>query len=312
MIQAKAPSTADRYSRAFNEFKRWASDYDEITTLPATSSSIALYLEHLIESNCSFSKLESALYGINWAHNIYGLNSPCESGLVKHIFEAGKRKLSKPTIKKEPVTLEMILGICSKYAAPNANLSDLRLAALCVTAFNGFLRFNELASIRCCDVQFCHNDSSSFVELSILKSKTDIYRDGAKVLLAQTNDICCPFNLLLRYVKASNINLSSCEPFFRNLQFVKSNNSYILRSDGMSYTRTREIVLAAFESLGYPKEKFGLHSLRSGGATAAANAGVSDRLFKRHGRWKSETAKDGYVKDKLESLLSVSRSINKK
>ena len=39
----------------------------------------------------------------------------------------------------------------------------------------------------------------------------------------------------------------------------------------------------------------GTHSLRNGGATAAANAGVPDRLFKRHGRWASEPAKHGYV-----------------
>ena len=36
---------------------------------------------------------------------------------------------------------------------------------------------------------------------------------------------------------------------------------------------------------------FGLHSFRSGGATAAANNGVKYRLFKRHGRWKSEKAR---------------------
>ena len=57
---------------------------------------------------------------------------------------------------------------------------------------------------------------------------------------------------------------------------------------------------------GYPSGKLGIHSLRAGGATAAANAGVSDRLFKRHGRWWSENAKDGYVEDTLEKRLSVS------
>jgi hypothetical protein len=38
---------------------------------------------------------------------------------------------------------------------------------------------------------------------------------------------------------------------------------------------------------------FGLHSFRSGGVTAACKFGISDRLFKIHGRWKSENAKDG-------------------
>ena len=41
----------------------------------------------------------------------------------------------------------------------------------------------------------------------------------------------------------------------------------------------------------------------------AANAGVPDRAFKRHGRWKSENAKDGYVKDTLEYTLSVTKSL---
>ena len=50
----------------------------------------------------------------------------------------------------------------------------------------------------------------------------------------------------------------------------------------------------------------GLHSLRARGASAAANAGVEDQLFKRHRRWRSENAKDGYVKDSYESRLSVS------
>ena len=48
-------------------------------------------------------------------------------------------------------------------------------------------------------------------------------------------------------------------------------------------------------------------SLKAGGATIAANAGVPDRLLKRHDRWKPETAKDGYVKDSVESRLAVSK-----
>ncbi|KAH3702743.1 hypothetical protein DPMN_077769 [Dreissena polymorpha] len=41
----------------------------------------------------------------------------------------------------------------------------------------------------------------------------------------------------------------------------------------------------------------------AGGATAAANNGIPDRLFKRHGRWLSETAKDGYVKSSVDERL---------
>ena len=46
--------------------------------------------------------------------------------------------------------------------------------------------------------------------------------------------------------------------------------------------------------LGLDKSKCRLHSLCSGGASAAVNASVPDRWFKRRGRWMSENAKDGY------------------
>ena len=56
-------------------------------------------------------------------------------------------------------------------------------------------------------------------------------------------------------------------------------------------------------------KRFCLHSLRAGGVSAAANNGVKDRMFKRHGRWVSESAKDGYIKDNIDERLSVSLSL---
>lgn len=53
----------------------------------------------------------------------------------------------------------------------------------------------------------------------------------------------------------------------------------------------------------------GTHSLRRGGAIAAANACVPDCLFKRHDFWSSESAKDGYVKDSLSSRSPVSYAL---
>ena len=77
----------------------------------------------------------------------------------------------------------------------------------------------------------------------------------------------------------------------------------------LSYSRTREIVVEGLKKIGLNLKQFGLHSLRAGGATSAANNGVPDRLFKHHRRWRSKTAEDGYVKDDLRSLLSVSLSL---
>ena len=74
-----------------------------------------------------------------------------------------------------------------------------------------------------------------------------------------------------------------------------------LRESGsISYTCLYELFKKKLVELGCNPSDFGLHSMRVGGATQAANAGVSDMLFKRHGRWKSENAKDRYVEDSLE------------
>jgi hypothetical protein len=77
----------------------------------------------------------------------------------------------------------------------------------------------------------------------------------------------------------------------------------------MSYTSVRETVKRKCVELGLDQSKFGLHSLRAGGATEAANRGVPDRLFRRHGRWASDSSKDLYVKDSLAKRLSVSQNL---
>ena len=56
--------------------------------------------------------------------------------LFKNMLEAAKRRLAKPIRKKEPVSLEMITRLCENYAGDNSTLSDLRVAAMCVTAFH--------------------------------------------------------------------------------------------------------------------------------------------------------------------------------
>ena len=41
----------------------------------------------------------------------------------------------------------------------------------------------------------------------------------------------------------------------------------------------------------------GLHSVRSGGASATVRSDVNERCIKRDGQWKSDVCKDGYTAD---------------
>lgn len=143
----------------------------------------------------------------------------------------------------------------------------------------------------------------------IRSSKTDIYHEGKNCIIARTGKKTCPVTLLERYIDMSNITDGSHDFIFRSVSYCKSTNSYKLKGvNHLSYTRVREIVLNLFSAIDLDKKKIGVHSLRSGGATAAANFGIPDRLFKRHGRWLSEKAKDGYIKDEFSKPLSVSQN----
>ena len=115
--------------------------------------------------------------------------------------------------------------------------------------------------------------------------------------------------MLERYYPMAALSTQSKRHLF--LGIVVTKNGECLRSQGsLSYTRLRELFLSKLSQLRFDPKQFGLHSLRSGGASAAANAGVPDRLFKHHGRWRSESAKDGYIKDSVSALMSVSESLN--
>ena len=86
--------------------------------------------------------------------------------------------------------------------------------------------------------------------------------------------------------------------------------SATLRASGsLTYSRLRELLRTKLAQLGYDPDKFGIHSLCAGAATRAANAGIPDRLFKCHRRWKSKTAKDGYIEDSMENRLQVSNQL---
>ena len=176
-----------------------------------------------------------------------------------------------------------------------------------ILGFAGFLRFDELSVIRRCDIVFYE----TYMEIFIEKSKCDVYREGHWLKIAKFDSEICPVENLLTYLDVCSIDCKSDDYIFRGLTDFPKQNTQRLRKTNkpLSYTRTRELLLEAFKTIGENPKLYGTHSLRSGGATTAANAGIPDRMFKRHGRWKSDRAKDGYIKDNLESLLSVSKSL---
>lgn len=304
IVSGRADSTVRKYLRAFQRWKNWAARHAEVTVYPVKEAHFALYLQFLGKSSRSKAAVEEAVNAIAWVQQLAGHQPVSSSPFIRATLAGLQRQLARPKVRKEPVTVEMLSSMVESLG-PAPKLSDIRLVAGALLAFAAFLRFDELAKLRCCDITL----TDSAMSVHITSSKTDQYRQGDTVLVARTGHSTCPVAMLERYVAAAEISLSSELHLFRGV--TRTSKGERLRPSGsLSYTRMRELFLAKLDQLGYDRSQFGLHSLRAGGATAAASAGVPDRLFKRHGRWKSETAKDGYVKDSEGVRLSVSKGLN--
>ena len=250
--------------------------------------------------------LKTALYSIEWIHRLAGETSLGSHPLLEEIMAAANRMLAHKTKKTDPITLSQLECLVRDKACTSASLMDIRSVAAALLAFAAFLRFDELVSLHISDIYFKDNYMDIFIE----SSKTDQYRDGAWVPVARSGKPTCPVVMLLRYFNMTGFDKSDDGSFlFRGLS--KSAKGYKVRAakNSLSYSRMRELLLEAFAPYVEDTSRIGTHSLRAGGATAAARAGVPDRLFKRHGRWRSENAKDGYVEDSLEERLRVSRSL---
>ena len=257
------------------------------------------------DSTKSKAAVEEAVNAVSWLQRLSGQNElVSQHPLVTSTVEGFQRLLAKPKVKKQPITPDILREIVGSLRQ-QPSLTELRLAAICLLAYAAFLRFDELRKLRGLDVKF----QGDRMELHITSSKTDQYRQGATLLIARTRLPTCPVVMLERYIAAGKVDLCSGSKLFRGIVSTKKGER--LRPSGsLSYTRMREIVRDKLRNLGYDHKLFGLHSFRAGGATAAANApGISERHFKRHGRWKSDSAKDGYVEDSESSRLMVSKSL---
>ena len=120
----------------------------------------------------------------------------------------------------------------------------------------------------------------------------------------------CPVGVLSKYMDLAGIHVRSNVPLFRPLVFRRSNSSYSLRDAMIAYTSCREILRNSLKQLGFNPDGYGLHSLRSGGITSVIRNNcnsVSERLLRVHGRWKTDAAKDMYVKESLDNRLQVTK-----
>ena len=102
-------------------------------------------------------------------------------------------------------------------------------------------------------------------------------------MIACTGTPTCPVSMMQRYFFMGHLVHDSQDYLFRGIMHTRSGDCS-QKEGSLSYSRLTELLLEKISSLGMDPKLFGMHSPRAGGATASANAGVHDRLFKWHGR----------------------------
>ena len=158
VLQAEANSTVKCYSSSWQRWKRWSMEKLGKCELPANPMHVALYLQDLIKDAQEKSKppavISSAVYGINWAHQVALMSSPTDHVLVQSVLIASKRILGRPLNPKEPLEIEMIQSIASFYNSSELSLSAMRFLFVLLAGHSGMLRADELLSIRYKDIEF--------------------------------------------------------------------------------------------------------------------------------------------------------------
>ncbi len=297
LLGSKATSTTKKYHSAWKKWEAWAATKDGVQVFPVIPYQLSLYISHLAELGAK-SAADIAMASMKFMHSMAGLPSPTDNSMVVLALQGFKRLTASPTVRKEPITPDILSNLIIAHGHLNATLADLRVLFVIFISYAGFLRFNDISNISRSDCTILKDR----LNIRLKKSKTDQFREGAEVVIARTFKSTCPVALAERFFEAMGDPLNCQLPLIRRL--TKSSRGLSPSIHPLSYTRTREIVLDCLKPFVPNISSFGLHSLRSGGASAACNAHVPALLISRHGRWKTEKARNAYLKpDSLLKLL---------
>ena len=75
-----------------------------------------------------------------------------EDSTLKAVEEGLRHRLARPATKREPITVDDL-----KKNSNLASLSDVRTTTICLLSSAAFLRYDEMAELRCSDVELNHD-----------------------------------------------------------------------------------------------------------------------------------------------------------
>jgi site-specific recombinase XerD len=279
---AKAPHTLKAYHIDWSDFSEWCALH-HLEFLPAEPQTVALYLSDVARTH-KVSTLYRRLSGISQAHQAAGYVTPTTDAQVRLVFQGIRRTLgSAPDQKNAAITAEVRAMV---ETLSSTALIGVRDRALLLVGFAGAFRCSELVSLDVADVTF----SSDGLVVQLRRSKTDQEGEGRKVGLPfGSNPLTCPVRALRAWLDVAAIVRG---PIFRPVD----------RHANIADTRLTDqsvalVVKRCAKAAGLNAEKYAGHSLRSGLATAAAMAELSERAIMAQTGHKSLPMVRRYIRD---------------
>ena len=286
---AYAPSTIRAYQADVETFIKFCQSL-QLEGLPAPSSSICLFIEHLAEKNLSVASIRRAIAGISKIHQINQFPDYIQHPDVKLTLRRVFRKRGGQNHQALGINYSMVKQLLPQNPS---SLRELRDCALVLIAYDTLARRSELVAYEVNDILIKHHDKKTYYSLRIKKSKTDQLALGR----------VCPirfetYQALNKWLNQANIK----EGFLlRGIQ----GKSHIL--DSLSREQVNRIIKKLGREAGFPAETVKTmsgHSLRVGAAQDLLASGASMAMIMHRGRWSKSDTVMRYVEEfsELEDL----------
>ena len=262
---SKASNTLRAYKSDFKDFETFCARH-RLNSLPTEPKIVSLYLTHL-SKNSKISTLRRRLVSISMVHKLKGHYLDTKHPIIVENLMGIRRIKGSIQKGKKPILINHLKSIINSINKQNTNeTKKLRDKTIILTGFGGGFRRTELISIDYEDLEFV----SEGLKITLRKSKTDQFGEGMIKGLPYFDDQnYCPVNNLKNWLEISNIKTG---PIFRRFNKGSKLTEKRLTDQSVALLIKKYLSLAGIEN-----KNFAGHSLRSGFATAAADAGADER-----------------------------------
>ena len=283
---SKALNTVRAYKSDFNDFGLFCIK-NGFKSLPTEPKIVSLYLTYLSTKDAKMSTLKRRLVSIGVIHKLKGYYLDTKHpSIIENIMGIKRRKGSFQNGKKPLLIshLKSIINVIDKQN--NEDIKKLRDRSIILIGFSGGFRRNEIVSLNYEDLDFV----TEGLKIIIRRSKTDQFGEGSiKALPYFDSTQYCPVVSLNKWINKTRINSG---PLFRRFTKGSKLTESRLTDQTVALLIKQYLALAGIDSKNYSG-----HSLRSGFATSAAEAGVEERNIMAMTGHKSPEMVRRYIKD---------------